>query len=180
MHVHRRHDRAMCLEEALHRVAERRGCEFHFPELVDHGHPPVAGSHSAGRVTRSNALRSTPYLPTRGGPRRFTCASTARWPSTAVTANPTRRKAVIRSTSHRGACPPWFENGAYVADLRVRMRQKSRLNPPEYRQSTGLASTCARGGYLRTAALEDSRRPLGRPKLRRSHRHRMGRNRQIK
>src|SRR6266511_2982541 len=53
--------------------------------------PPTFGALSPGSASFSNAGRSTPYFPTRGGPGRSTCASTARFPRTVSTAKPIRR-----------------------------------------------------------------------------------------
>src|SRR5215216_827563 len=74
-------------------TASRKGAEASsiLPSSSTTTTPPVLGVRSAGRATRSKAARSTPYLPTRGGPGRSTWARTSRAPDTASTRKPSRR-----------------------------------------------------------------------------------------
>src|SRR5215216_3100428 len=74
-------------------TASRKGAEASsiLPSSSTTTTPPVLGVRSAGRATRSKAARSTPYLPTRGGPGRSTWARTSRAPDTASTRTPSRR-----------------------------------------------------------------------------------------
>ena len=70
-----------------------------FPISSTTTHQPASTARRiAGTPTRSSASTSTPYLPTRGAPRRSTWASVARRPSSVASANPTRAPATRTSS----------------------------------------------------------------------------------
>lgn len=87
-----RHANHIDIQTPLEPVGER------VPEEVDGGdegdrpiEQPLEGCGEPVGGELHLASRSTPYLPTRGGPGKSTCARTARSPSSASIGNPTRR-----------------------------------------------------------------------------------------